>query len=113
MSISWGIKDRFKFVAAGPLSSWDPPSLPAVYAITYNQQASRPKSHTMLYCGHSEDLSKDAHELNEQVKEAWKVAGRDIAELFVFVHPMQGSTSSQRVKVQEQLVVEYRLQCNR
>lgn len=113
MSISWGIKERFKFTAAGSLKSWEPAPMSAVYAITYRQNTDRPKAHTILFFGQADDLSREAHELDRQVIEAWKDSGHDVSELYVFVHPMPGSTSGLRAKVQEQLVAEYRPRCNR
>lgn len=113
MSISWGIKERYKFNASGSLHSWDPPPMSAVYAITYKQNPDKPKSHTILFFGQAEDLAREAHDLNRQVTDAWAESGHDVRELNVFVHPMPGSTTGQRFKVQEQLVAEYRPQCNR
>ena len=113
MSISWGVKERIKFIAAGPLTSWKPPAVPAVYAITCKQNPDRPKMHTVLFFGQANDLSRETHELDRQVIDAWKSSGHDVSELYVFVHPIPGSTSGQRFKMQEQLVAEYRPPCNR
>jgi len=113
MSISWGIKDRFKFVAAGSLVSWDPPAVAALYAITSNQNPQKPKAHTILYLGQAENLSAEAPEQIRQVLDAWKNSSQDIRELSVFIHMMPGSNSGQLSKVQEQLVAEYRPRCNR
>lgn len=113
MSISWGIKERFRFTAAGPLSSWDPPSVSAVYAITSKQNPVKPKAHTILFLGQADDLAREAHELNRQVIDAWKDSGQDVHDLHVFIHMMPGSTSGQRTTVQEQLITEYHPRCNR
>ena len=113
MSISWGIKDRFKFTPAGALTSWDPPPIAAVYAITYRQNADRPKSHTVLYFGQAENLAAEAPDLNRRVMDSWAESGNDVHGLAVFIHAMPGSTSGQRSRVQEQLMAEYRPQANR
>ncbi len=113
MSISWGKKDRFKFNAVGSLSNWDPRSVAAVYAITCKLDPEKPKAHTVLYFGQVEDMSRDAPELNRQVIEAWTQSGHDIHDLLVFTHEMPLSTSNQRSRIQEQLISEYRPQCNR
>jgi len=113
MSISWGLKERFKFTTAGSLAHWDPPPVAGIYAITCKQNRDRPKAHSILFVGAAEDFSREAREQNVQVIDAWKTSGQDLSELFVFVHPMPGSSRGERQKVQEQLVSEYRPQCNR
>jgi len=113
MSISWGVKDRFRFVAAGSLVSWDPPPVTGIYAITANQNPERPKAQTILYLGQAENLSADAPEQIRQVLDAWKNSSQDVRELSVFIHVMPGSNSGELAKVQEQLVSEYRPRCNR
>jgi hypothetical protein len=113
MSISWGIKQRFKFTANGSLTSWEPPPVAAVYAITYKNNPLKPKSHTILFVGQAENLSREAYDLNRQVTDAWTDSGHDLRELYVFIHPMPGSSSNERYNVQEQLTMEYRPQCNR
>jgi len=113
MSISWGVKERFKFSTCGSLSHWDPPAVAGVYAITCKQDPKRPKAHSILFVGQAEDMAREAREQNAQVIDAWKTSGQDLSELYVFVHPMPGSSISERTKIQEQLVAEYRPQCNR
>jgi hypothetical protein len=107
LSISWGMRDRYKFTSCGPLSTWTPPLIAAVYAITYKQDpAGKPKSHTVLYFGESEDLSKQST-INDRVVHFWTEGGGDPAGLYIFVHPMLGSTQFERAKVRERLVSEY------
>ncbi len=113
MSISWGVKDRFKFISGGPLSSWEAPAAPGLYAITYKRTAGNPKAHTVLYFGQAQDLAHEVPEMNKTVLEQWAHSGNEANELFVFYHPMPGSTSGQRSRVQEQLISEYRPQGNR
>lgn len=114
MSISWGVKERFKFAPAGALRSCNLPMTAAVYAITYKQDPlNKPKAHTVLYFGHAEDLANQASEASRNVIEDWVGSGGDSSELFIFIHPMPGSTKWERSSVQEQLVSEYSPQCNR
>lgn len=113
MSISWGKRERFKFNSGGPLTSWEPPPVAAVYAITYRQDPDRPKSHTILFVGQADDLSSKAPNLNGEVITAWKNSMHDIDELSVFVLPMPGSSQGERFRIQEQLVSEYEPKCNR
>jgi len=114
MSVSWGKRQRFKFLPGGTLTAWSPPTVPAVYAITYKQDPhNRPKSHTVLYFGQGDDLSQEAPAYNRNVLELWANSGGNVSELFVFVHPMPGSTRRERSDVFEQLISEYSPDCNR
>jgi hypothetical protein len=113
MSISWGVKERFKFIASGALNNWDAPSVAGVYAITYKRSPENPKAHTVLYFGQAGNLSQDAPDQNRRVLEQWTGSGNEAGELLVFVHPMPGSSSGDRSRVQEQLIAEYRPAGNR
>ncbi len=108
MSISWGRTERFKFSSGGGLSSWVPPSLAAVYSITYKQDPfKKPKAHTVLYFGESADLSRDVTSI-DQVVDHFVDSNIGPDELFVFIHPMPGSTRFERIKVQQSLIGDYR-----
>jgi hypothetical protein len=114
MIISWGVRQRYKFTAAGALATWTAPVIPAVYAITYKQDPERkPKSHTVLYFGQAEDISTQAAVYNRSVLEVWHDNGGDIKDLFIFVHPMPGSNSWERGQVHQQLIAEYGPECNK
>lgn len=114
MSISWGVRQRFKFTAAGALETWAPPVMSAVYAITYKQDPERkPKSHTVLYFGQAEDISTQAATYNRTVLDVWNDNGGTLGDLFIFVHPMPGATSWERGQVHQQLIAEYGPECNK
>ena len=114
MTISWGVRQRFKFTAAGALATWAAPVIPAVYAITYKQDPERkPKSHTVLYFGQAEDISTQAAVYHRSVLEVWNDNGGDIGDLFIFIHPMPGSNSWERGQVHQQLIAEYGPECNK
>lgn len=113
MTISWGKSERFKFSAAGALLNWSPRMIPALYAITYKQDPkNRPKSHTVLYFGQADNLAEQAPAYNDEVLDTWTKNGGNVNELFIFVHPMPGSTLNDRLTVHERLVSEYRPSCN-
>jgi hypothetical protein len=108
MAISWGLTDRVKFSAGGQLSNWVAPSVPAVYSVTYKRDpALKAKSHTPLFFGEASDLSKETHTIKQFLTE---IADNDVApsDLFIFVHPMPGSTQHERTKLMQTLIREYR-----
>lgn len=108
MRVSWGKKFRYSFESAGELQTWRAPTVSAVFAITYKQNpAQRPKSHTVLYFGHAENLSLEMPGVNQQIHELWNERCGNNDDLYVFLYPMPGSTRAQRASVQWQLVSEY------
>jgi hypothetical protein len=114
MSISCGKKERFKFRAGGSLIHWSPQMVSALYAITYKQDPkNKPKSHTILFFGQAENLAEQAPAYNQNVLDDWTKNGGDPNELFIFVHPMPGSTLRDRLNAHEQLVIEYSPDGNR
>lgn len=107
MSISWGRRDRFKFSAGGAFCAWVPPHLAAVYSITYRKDPhTYPKAHTVLYFGESSDLSQDVASIDQLLDH---LVDSDICgnDLYVFIHPMPGSTRMERSKVQQSLISDY------
>jgi hypothetical protein len=110
-TITWGRHQRITFAAGGLLHTWVAPAVPAVFAITYQRdQVNKPKGHTVFYFGESEDLSQHASSIKRRAQESWD--GDSADDLFVFVHPMAGSTKLERSRVHEQLVLEYQPSAN-
>ena len=108
MSISWGMKERFKFTAGGALNHWSPQPHAGIYSITFKQDSqNKPKAHTVLYFGEAGDFTQESNSIN-QVLEGWEYRGGSVDELFVFVHPMPGSTRMERLRVQKALVGDYK-----
>ena len=106
--VSWGKGARYKFIAAGELLNFTAPQLAVVYAITYKQDpSSRPKSHTVLYFGHTDDFSVDMPSVHTDIENIWLESGGSMKELYIFVHPMPGTTRQERRDLQEKLVLEY------
>jgi hypothetical protein len=108
MSISWGRNERYRFTASGTLSGWVPPPLAAVYSITYKQDPhKKPKAHTVLYFGEASDLSQEITSV-DQILDSFVLHDLGANDLYVFVHPMPGSTKYERSQVQRALVGDYR-----
>ena len=102
--ISLGKRQRFGFIAAGELDRWSPSVLPAVYAITFKKEPDlRPKAHTVLFFGEG-DLSQQITTIEQCIKNWWPSFNGAATGLYMFIHPMPGSTKWDRVKVQSQLI---------
>ena len=107
-ALSFGKRNRIRFAAGGTLRDWQPSTGPAVYAVTYQQDAvHRPKAHSVVYFGESADLSKQFALIRDKLNMWWEENGGSDRELFVFYHEMPGSSQHERVNVQHQLVSEY------
>jgi hypothetical protein len=112
-SVSWGRRNRYRFAACGQLAHVSAPVLPGVYAITYKQDARRrPKAHTVLLFGQAADASKQIQPMSENIRRWWHEHSSEASELFVFLHPMPGSSEIDRARVQSELVAEYDPQGN-
>lgn len=106
--VTWGKKAPVKFESAGLLSQCQPQVVPAVYAITYKQDpASRPKSHTVVYFGAADNMAQQASVIHKDIQHWWDNHGGNKGDLFIFIHPMPGSSQYERANVQHQLVCEY------
>jgi hypothetical protein len=106
-TMTFGRRERVQFSADGPLNRWQPPVVPAIFAITYKQDPTgRPKSHTVLYFGECDNLAAQAPTIHKDFSE-WSREYSDGAELYVFSHQMPGSSKYDRAKLAHQLVVEY------
>lgn len=112
--ISWGRRERVPFSSYGALDGWAPPQIPALFAVTYQRDPqNKPKSHTVLYFGESESLSSNATSIRSKMHEVWSREGGALADLFVFVHPMESSTRNERSRILQNLILEYQPEGNR
>lgn len=106
-TVSFGKRERIKFKAEGSLGQWRPASGPAIYAITYKQEPdSRPKSHTVLFFGESDNLADEVARIDQDFGQ-WRQQYAQDAELFVFSCPMPGSSKFERSRIASSLVLEY------
>jgi hypothetical protein len=112
-TVSWGKRNRYRFGACGALSRAAAPIMPGVYAITYKQDPQfKPKAHTVVFFGDSSNLSIQLPAISADVRRWWHEHSADEPELFVFLHPMPGSTEIDRARVRSELVSEYDPQGN-
>lgn len=111
--ISLGKRQRYGFVSAGELEGWSPPAqMPAVYAITFKKDPEmKPKAHTVLFFGEG-DMSQQTEIIQQCIKNWWPTHNGRATGLYIFIHPMPGSSRWDRVKVQSQLIAEYDPQGN-
>lgn len=107
-TISWGRHEKYAFSSCGALMSWSPQVVPAVYAATYQRDPrNKPKAHTVFLFGETDDLAKNVDSIKRNLMEVFQRDGGNPQDLFIFIHPMNGSTRLERSRVMERLVLEY------
>jgi hypothetical protein len=112
--ISWGRREKVTFSSCGVLDSWIPPAIPALFAVTYQRDPkNKPKGHTVLFFGESENMARHASSIKSKMRELWSRNGGTPEDLFLFVRSMDDSTSEERLKVVEGLILEYQPQVNK
>jgi hypothetical protein len=105
-TVTFGKRERLKFIAGGTLEQWQPPQGPVIYALTFKQDAHmRPKAHTVAYFGETEDFSQPS--IRNELNKWWDENSGHRGELYIFFHPMPGSSQHERAKIMHQLTLEY------
>lgn len=112
--ISWGRHQRVAFSNSGRLQEWAPDTIPALFAVTYQRDPfNKPKGHTVLYFGETDNMAEKASSIKHNMKEVWSRDGGDPSDLFIFVRQMDGSTTQERFRILERLILEYQPEANR
>lgn len=112
--ISWGRREKVTFSAGGGLEDWIPPTIPAVFAVTYQRDPNnKPKGHTVLFFGETENMARHASSIKHKMRELWSRQGGTPEDLFIFVHLMDGSTPEARFRIVESLISEYQPPVNK
>ena len=99
-TVSWGRRNRHRFGVCGELSRANAPIMSGVYAVTFKQDPQfKPKAHTVVFFGESSNLSLQLPMIGENIRRWWHEHNADEPELFVFLHPMPGSSEIDRARV--------------
>ncbi|HIA50652.1 MAG TPA: hypothetical protein EYN91_00955 [Candidatus Melainabacteria bacterium] len=107
-ALTFGKRNRYRFMSGGTLEQWKPAGGGAIYAVTYKADAvSRPKNHTVVFFGETPDLSLQAESIRRELQKWWNENGGSNGDLFLHVHEMPGSSQFERISVQKQLISEY------
>ncbi len=112
-ALTFGIRNRYRFMSAGPLDKWAPSGSEAIYAVTYKANALiNPKKHTVVFFGETPDLVQQAESIRQGHQRWWTELGGIEGELFMFYHEMPGSSQYERMNVQKELIADYDPQGN-
>lgn len=101
-------------MSCGRLQDWAPLTTPALFAVTYQRDPNnKPKGHTVLYFGETENMARHASSIRDNMSELWSREGGGPEDLFIFVRMMDGSSTQERSRIVENLVMEYQPQANK
>ena len=105
-AVTFGKRERVRFLGRATIADWKPIEGAAVYALTYKQDPlNRPRAHTVVYFGETADLALP--EMQNELSRWWHENSGAKGELFFFYHPMPGSNRYERNLVKEKLAAEY------
>ncbi|HEY9719165.1 MAG TPA: hypothetical protein V6C69_16945 [Trichormus sp.] len=109
-TVSWGKRERYKSASCGALVGWAPPVISAVYAMTYKQEPKKSRNNIPFSTLVSPKIFPAGTDF-EKGRERLDEDGT-LQNLYVFVHPMTGSTKFERTQVHNRLVTEYQPHVN-
>lgn len=110
MSIELGGR---KFEGPHPVTIWDPPKKPAVYAIfKKSDPVKKPKSYKLLYIDHSKNLSERGFYKTHPKYECWEKEAISRSNLYIAFYVMPVSLGPERDSVVNILVEQYKPVCN-
>jgi len=110
MSLELGQRD---FEGPYPLTIWDPPNKPAVYAILKKPDpVKKPKSYKLLYIDQSKSLSERGFYKTHPKYETWEKEAITRSNLYIAFYVMPVSLGPERDAVVKILVDQYKPVCN-
>lgn len=111
MSIELGGRE---FEGPHPLTIWDPPKKPAVYAILKKPDpVKKPKSYKLLYIEQSKNLTERGFYKTHPKYESWEKEAITRSNLYIAFYVMPVSMPQERDSVVSLLVEQYKPVCNR
>ncbi len=95
------------------LAGFAPPERPAVYAIMYKPEPSKPERYGVLYVGHSDDLSREKLPFRHPAAPCWlKRVDGDRYKLYICFLEAPGAQAAHREQISKELVAVYKPGCN-
>jgi hypothetical protein len=103
----------YPFEGPRVLAGWQPPAVAAVYAIFSKlDPESKPNEYSVIYIGHSTDLSKEGFPFNHPLANLWIAAGGTKFNLFSAYYEILGGLPTHREQIVQELLAIYEPRCN-
>ena len=95
------------------LVGWNPPAIAGVYAImTRNNPEGKPQQYSVIYVGHSDDLTKVGFPQKHPSYQSWVKRAEDKFILYICYLEVIGGTAAHRQQITEELLSVYHPSCN-
>ena len=103
----------YPFEGPRALVGWTPPTVPGVFAIMCRNDAEgKPQEFSVIYVGHSADLSSEGFPLRHQRSAAWVARAGSKYNLHVAYFEIPGGTTAHREQMCRELLAIYEPSCN-
>lgn len=102
----------YAFEGPRALAGWTPPKQPAVYAVLAKSNPQRPQEFSVIYVGHSDDLSTEGFPFKHPRCSAWVNRAEGKFNLHVCWLDVPGGTRSHREQIARELIAIYDPSCN-
>jgi len=94
------------------LAGWTAPQEAAVYAILAKSNPSRAQEFSVIYVGHSDDLTQEGFPLRHPRSQAWVKRADGKFNLHVCWLEVPGGTRAHREQISRELIAIYAPSCN-
>ena len=102
----------YAFEGPRALAGWTPPARPAVYAVMAKDNLDRPQEMSVIYVGHSEDLSTEGFPFKHSRSSAWIKRAGGKYNLHVCWLDVPGGSRAHREQITQELLAIYAPTCN-
>jgi hypothetical protein len=111
--IRLGTAAGYPFEGPRLLGGWTPPSLPAVYVIMYKPEPDkRPDRYTVIYVGHSDDLTGERFPFRHPRAACWTKRAGDKWKVYIAYYEVPGGSRAHREQIARELTAVYKPGCN-
>ncbi len=111
--IRLGTAAGYPFEGPRLLGGWTPPALPAVYVIMYKPEPDKkPDRYTVIYVGHSDDLSGERFPFRHPSAACWTKRAGDKWKIHIAYFEIPGGSRAHREQVAHELIAVYKPGCN-
>ena len=102
----------YSFEGPRALAGWTPPAKPAVYAVLAKSNPDRPQEFSVIFVGHSDDLTTEGFPFRHARSNAWIKRADGKYNLHVAWLEIPGGTRAHREQISHELIAIYEPSCN-
>jgi hypothetical protein len=111
--IRLGTAAGYPFEGPRLLAGWTPPAGSAVYVILYKPEPEeRPDRYTVIYAGHSDDLTTERFPFRHPRAACWVKRAGDKWKIYLAYYEVPGGSRAHREQIVRELIAVYKPGCN-